>query len=314
MIDLEKLKEEWLSKLTIENISIATRSSYENDLKKFFSYLEMHKLQIEDMELTDAREFMRFELEHNGLKPSSVKRMVSSIRQFFHWLVEREILHTNAFQDLKIKNQPSPLPTVISEEELCQLLDAEYPEDATDQEKDLWTRDRAIMEVMYSSGLRLAELCNLKINDIDHSRKMIRILGKGNKTRVVPIGSLALNSINDWFKVRNSLGVDANIPYCFVTITTGKKLTTGAVWKRIVKQGKVFGMLFDNKNFDKLHPHAMRHSFATHMLDATNDLRAVQELLGHKDISTTAIYTQVSTARLMKEYDKAHPRASKVGK
>ena len=312
---LEEYKDQWRNVLKIENKAETSIKSYMDSLKHFFDYLAENQFDLADMEITDAREFIRYRSETLGNKQTTIKRILSCINQFLNWMVKSEYLFSNPFQDVKIKRHEKSLPHVMSEEELAIFLDSELPEDSTDLDKDLWIRDRAIIEVMYSSGLRLAEVCAVKINDINKSQKTIFVeSGKGSKDRVVPIGSKALEALQNWYVLRNDWDVSNEVKYCFVTYKTKKKLTPIAVWKRVVKQGKRLGISTENFNYNNMHPHMFRHCFATHLLNATDNLRAIQEMLGHENISTTAIYTQVSTARLMKEYDKAHPRAQNKSK
>jgi integrase/recombinase XerC len=170
---------------------------------------------------------------------------------------------------------------------------------------DIGLRDQAIAELFYSSGLRLAELVSLDIDDIDHSSRLLSVTGKGNKTRTVPVGSVALKAIDQWLGVRPALSADKDSANALFTSNRGNRISVRNIQARLKLQGRKSGMHQD------VHPHMLRHSFASHMLESSGDLRAVQELLGHANISTTQIYTHLDFQHLAKVYDKAHPRAKR---
>lgn len=309
------LKDKWISCLTIENKSPATIRACSADLKAFFSYIEELEIDVADMDITDSREFVRFRTETNGGKVSSTKRLISTLNQFFNWLVKSDELVINPFQDVSLKKQDKNLPHIMSEEEIAILLDSEMPDDSNELDKELWIRDRAIIEIMYSSGLRVSEVSSLEMNNINSSQNLVRVVsGKGSKDRIVPIGNKAIKALNKWYELRSVWGVPENVKFCFVAHNTLKQISSVGIWKRVVKHGERMSQAAANLNYNKLHPHLFRHCFATHLLNASDNLRAIQEMLGHENISTTAIYTQVSTNRLMKEYDKAHPRAHLKGR
>ena len=239
-------------------------------------------------------------LSDAGLKPASLARKRSAIRQFMQWL-QNQGVHDNAhIQDFKIKRQPRPLPGMLSPENIQQLLDQPAP--STENQQWLWARDKAMLELLYSSGLRLHELVELKLNDIAWSEQLIRVIGKGNKTRVIPFGQKAEQALKQWLTIRLQKPVDHH----FVFISqNGQQISDRQVQNRVKQQAQRAGLSAD------LHPHLLRHCFASHMLSASGDLRAVQEMLGHSNLSTTQVYTHLDFAHLAKIYDQSHPRAKK---
>ena len=229
--------------------------------------------------------------------------MLSSIRQFMKWAEQGQYLAFNATDDFQLKRQPRPLPGMIDIETINQILD--QPEPESEIQKQLWIRDKAILELLYSSGLRLAEVQGLTIRDVDFNRQLLRITGKGNKTRVVPFGEKAKNAVMQWLQLYPSWHGDF-VPEANIFITQkGNPLGARQIENRVKFQAQRAGVNVD------LHPHLLRHCFASHMLSNSGDLRAVQEMLGHSNLSTTQIYTHVDFDQLARVYDQAHPRASK---
>jgi integrase/recombinase XerC len=219
------------------------------------------------------------------------------------WAEQGQYLQQNPSEDFRLKRQPRPLPGMIDIETVNQILDQPSPEKPLEQQ--LWLRDKAMLELLYSSGLRLAELQGLTVKDIDFNRQLLRITGKGNKTRVVPFGSKAKASLIEWLKIyriwQGSFAADSAV---FIS-QRGSVLKPRQIENRVKLQAQRAGVNVD------LHPHLLRHCFASHMLSASGDLRSVQEMLGHSNLSTTQIYTHVDFDQLAKVYDQAHPRAQK---
>lgn len=235
-------------------------------------------------------------LRRNGLAGRSIQRTLSAIRSFYNYLLREGMARINPAATVSAPKQQHPLPDVLDVDQVARLLEIKADD-------PLNLRDRAMIELMYSSGLRLSELAGLDLTHIDLADRTVRITGKGAKTRIAPIGRFALEALRQWFKMRPTLA-NQDEPAVFVN-RNGTRLSQRSIQERMrqwsIKQG-----------MDKhVHPHMLRHSFASHLLESSGDLRAVQELLGHADISTTQIYTHVDFQHLARVYDKAHPRAKK---
>ncbi|HJF27038.1 MAG TPA: tyrosine recombinase XerC [Acinetobacter lwoffii] len=291
----------WLKEREIQNQSKHTLQAYTRDVTDFLEFCAQQKLALNDVEATDLRQFLAEKVEQQGLSSSSLQRMLSSIRQFMKWAQQSQYLAFNPADDFQLKRQSRPLPGMIDIETVNQILDQSAPE--TQAQQQMWLRDKAILELLYSSGLRLAEIQGLRIKDIDFNRQLLRITGKGNKTRVVPFGSKAKDSLMEWLKIyplwNGDFVADANV---FIT-QKGQPLGARQIENRVKFQAQRAGVNVD------LHPHLLRHCFASHMLSNSGDLRAVQEMLGHSNLSTTQIYTHLDFDRLAQIYDQAHPRA-----
>lgn len=294
----------WLDQLAIQQHSPNTIEAYHRDISAFLIYCEEQQLQPQQLEMSDLRQYISYCVEQKQWSNQSIQRALSAIRQFMQWLKQQGI-HGNAqnhsqFQDFKIKREPRALPGMLSPETIKQLLDQSAPEN--ENEQWLWMRDKAMLELLYSSGLRLNELVNLKLSDIDWSQKLVRVTGKGNKTRIIPFGSKAQSALKHWLDLR--LQKQPEHDYVFVS-RQGGQISDRQVQNRIKIQAKRAGLSAD------LHPHLLRHCFASHMLSASRDLRAVQEMLGHSNLNTTQVYTHLDFDHLAKIYDDAHPRAKK---
>nr|WP_284879104.1 site-specific tyrosine recombinase/integron integrase [Acinetobacter variabilis] len=291
----------WLKEREIQNQSKHTLQAYERDVADFLEFCAVQRLALNDVEATDLRQFLAEKVEQHGLSSSSLQRMLSSIRQFMKWAEQAQYLAFNPADDFQLKRQSRSLPGMVDIETVNQILDQPAPE--TEAQQQMWLRDKAILELLYSSGLRLAEIQSLRIKDVDFNRQLLRITGKGNKTRVVPFGSKAKDSLMEWLKIyplwNGDFVPDANV---FIT-QKGNPLGARQIENRVKFQAQRAGVNVD------LHPHLLRHCFASHMLSNSGDLRAVQEMLGHSNLSTTQIYTHIDFDRLAQIYDQAHPRA-----
>lgn len=291
----------WLKEREIQNQSKHTLQAYERDVADFLEFCAVQRLALNDVEATDLRQFLAEKVEQHGLSSSSLQRMLSSIRQFMKWAEQAQYLAFNPADDFQLKRQSRSLPGMVDIETVNQILDQPAPE--TEAQQQMWLRDKAILELLYSSGLRLAEIQSLRIKDVDFNRQLLRITGKGNKTRVVPFGSRAKDSLMEWLKIyplwNGDFVPDANV---FIT-QKGNPLGARQIENRVKFQAQRAGVNVD------LHPHLLRHCFASHMLSNSGDLRAVQEMLGHSNLSTTQIYTHIDFDRLAQIYDQAHPRA-----
>lgn len=291
----------WLKERKIQNQSEHTLDAYLRDVSSFIDFCYQKKIELPHVDSSDLREYLAFKVEQHQLSSSSLQRHLSSIRQFMKWAEQGNYLAINAADDFQIKRQPRPLPGMIDIETVNQIIDQAAPEKSIEQQ--LWLRDKAMLELLYSSGLRLAELQTLTIRDIDFNRLLLRITGKGNKTRIVPFGSKAQQSLIEWLKIYRIWQGEFR-PESPVFITQrGNAITPRQIENRVKYQAQRA-----NVNVD-LHPHLLRHCFASHMLSNSGDLRAVQEMLGHSNLTTTQIYTHIDFDRLAQVYDQAHPRA-----
>lgn len=293
----------FINERKIQNQSEHTLEAYFRDVSSFIDFCYSKNIELADVEKSDLREYMAYKVEQSQLSSSSLQRHLTSIRQFMKWAEQNNYLVFNPAHDLQLKRQPRPLPGMIDIEIINQIIDQPQPEKSIEQQ--LWLRDKAILELLYSSGLRLAEIQSLTIHDIDFTRQLLRVTGKGNKTRIVPFGGKARESLIEWLKVyriwQGDFRADSHV---FIT-QRGNAITPRQIENRVKLQAQRAGVNVD------LHPHLLRHCFASHMLSNSGDLRAVQEMLGHSNLTTTQIYTHVDFDRLAQVYDQAHPRANK---
>ena len=279
-----------------ESLSPATLDAYRRDLEAFARHFELHELnRVEDISESDIRAFAAAE-HRRGLNPRSIQRRLSALRRFFRFMRERGKRKDDPTQGVRAPKVRRRLPEALDIDQVLALL--EIPEDG-----DLSIRDRAMLELFYGGGLRLAELASLEWSRVDLGEGMVRVLGKGRKERLIPIGRQAVASLKRWRSIHAALvsGASGEV----FTSLSGKPLTTRAIQKRVAFWSQRQGL------DQRVHPHQLRHSFASHILESSGDLRAVQELLGHANLSTTQIYTHLDFQHLAKVYDQAHPRAKK---
>ena len=237
------------------------------------------------------------QLRQEGKSNSSVIHMVTSLRKFFGYLTQEKIVAHNPMSDVRPPKKAEHLPAVLTLEEIDKLLQV------AGEDTPLGIRNRTLLEVMYATGLRVSELVNLKMSDLHLELGLIQTIGKGDKERIIPIGEVAIDWLQRYFKTsRIALLKEHESPYVFLN-DRGHQITRQGIWKIIKKLVLNAGITKD------VSPHTLRHSFATHILENGADLRIVQELLGHADISTTQIYTHISKKRLSEVYDEYHPRA-----
>lgn len=299
--DAAELLAMWLKERKIQNQSEHTLQAYERDVSDFIQFCAARNLPLADVETSDLREYLAYKVERFQLSSSSLQRMLSAIRQFMKWAEQGEYMSFNPADDFQLKRQSRPLPGLVDIETVNQILD--QPEPASEVQQQMWLRDKAILELLYSSGLRLAEVQSLRIKDVDFNRQLLRITGKGNKTRIVPFGTKAKDAVMNWLQVYPLWHGDF-VPEAHVFITQkGNPLGARQIENRVKFQAQRAGVNVD------LHPHLLRHCFASHMLSNSGDLRAVQEMLGHSNLTTTQIYTHVDFDHLAQVYDQAHPRA-----
>ena len=282
--------EEYLTHLSVERkLSILTQKSYRQSLERFAA--ESAPPTIEDVRIEHVRDHI-LRLRELNLSPISIAQNLSSLRSFFNFQIRHGRLSHNPAQHVKAPKAPKKLPNVLDVDEAVRLVGQSF-------EGGKALRNRALLELLYSSGIRLSEVVDLNVGDIDLRAGQAIVTGKGNKQRVVPIGSHASNALKQWLDTRDRcLWGDP--------LFTGRK--NARIGKRTVQDIVKKAGLSALQN-DGVHPHLLRHSFASHMLESSSDLRAVQELLGHESIETTQIYTHVDFQQLAKVYDASHPRA-----
>ncbi len=276
-----------------------TLSNYQRDLKHFLEHC-LHQ-NISNWATVDSHLLRAYVAARHrkGLGGRSLQRELSAIRSFFNFLRREAVVKTNPVTGIRAPKTGRKLPAPLDVDEMSQLLNV-----AGDTPQAI--RDWAMMELMYSGGLRLAELVSLNMDSIDLADDSVPVAGKGAKTRIVPIGRFAKESLKQWLQVRPQLAAPDEAAL-FVS-NRGTRIAVRSVQQRMKHWGLVQGI------DTPVHPHRLRHSFASHLLESSGDLRAVQELLGHADISTTQIYTHIDFQHLAKVYDAAHPRAKTKGK
>tara|TARA_B100000749_G_scaffold89815_1_gene68254 strand:+ start:893 stop:1834 length:942 start_codon:yes stop_codon:yes gene_type:complete len=284
-------------------LSAHTISAYRRDLEKFTDFLTRREITtLRQLVVAQARMFPA-QLNQSGLSSRSIQRALSAVRTLYRYLLRESKVAINPFltardvghsQAVIAPRAERRLPPTLSIEEIAQLV-------TIDPQTDLDRRDRAILELFYSSGLRLAELSGLDLGDLDLGDAMVRVMGKGAKTRIVPIGGYAREAVLAWLNVRSACARESE-QALFVN-RSGTRLGARAIQQRVAVWAQRQGL------GRRVHPHMLRHSFASHLLESSSDLRAVQELLGHADISTTQVYTHLDFQHLAQVYDNAHPRA-----
>lgn len=296
--------QQWLEVLRSQRyMSEHTLMAYERDVLKLAHFLKAQHCQSwNDLNHDRLNSFVEPLLSSQALLAVSVQRLLSAIRSFYEWLATQYALNNNAVRVFSVKRQPRELPQVMDVDLVNQLLDAPPPN--TPHAAKLWIRDKAIMELLYSSGLRVSELSHCLLKEIDLSAALITVVGKGKKTRVLPVGRKAVLAIKEWLKIRPDFSNADSPDYLFLNERRGR-FTERGIQQALAYQARRVGIP------QHLHPHLLRHCFASHLLESSQDLRAVQELLGHANISTTQIYTHLDYQHLAKVYDAAHPRAKK---
>jgi integrase/recombinase XerC len=280
-------------------LSAHTDVNYRRDLQVFTRYCD--KANIEDWPRIDSQHIRSFAAAEfrRGQSPRTIQRRLSALRSFFNFLLRESALKSNPAIGVQAPKASKRLPETVDADQMAQLL-------AFRTDDELSVRDKAIMELFYSSGLRLSELVNLDLGDIDLRDRTVRVVGKGNKTRVVPVGRFAIEALSAWLRERGAIAI-SGATALFVS-KRGGRLLQRSIQVRIERWARAQGLGVH------MHPHMFRHSFATHLLESSHDLRAVQELLGHANISTTQIYTHLDFQHLAKIYDQAHPRARRKGR
>ena len=281
---------------SIRHLSDHTRREYRRDLSRLTGHCDRRgKMRWGDL-LPEDIQALIVSLHRRGAGSRSMQRLLSSVRSFYRFLERVEAVPASPVQGIQIPRTQRKLPGTLDVDQAAAFVRA--PGDGT-----LAARDRAIVELMYSSGLRLSETVSLDLADLDLDQSLARVSGKGNKQRQVPIGRHAAQALREWFLARGELA--AHDEQAVFVGKRGGRLGPRAIQHRFRKLAQAQGI------GKRVHPHMLRHSFASHLLESSGDLRAVQELLGHSDIGTTQIYTHLDFQHLAKVYDRAHPRARK---
>jgi len=294
---IRDLTREFLTYIQVEKgLSQNTLQNYARDVRRLQVWSSGKGKQIDQLQRKDLREWIA-SMSREGLAPSSVARAVSAARSFFKFLMLDRHVRRDPTEDIHTPQRSSRLPKFLTEEEMERLLRA------PDINGDVGVRDRAMLELMYAAGLRVSELCGLKVGDLDLDGAIVTCFGKGSKQRRIPIGKSAVQWLQRYLVVRDRLG--SNNPVLF--LNRGRALTRQLAWSII----KTYAVRAEVPNIS---PHTLRHSFGTHLMQHGADSRSVQALLGHSDISTTEIYTHITDLHMRKAYDRFHPRARVAGK
>ncbi len=276
--------------LVDKGLSNNTVKAYEADISSFFQWLDNEDLKYKNLQEDHINKYISF-LFQKKMRSSSVNRKISSIKSFYIFLVKRNFVKNSPLNDLVTPKQEKYLPESMSEAEVDKLLNS------PDVANKIENRDKAMIEMLYATGMRISELVNLKMTDVDMKRCVVKVFGKGSKERLVPFGETALDSLRSYLNEREQ----SSSKEIFLS-NRGKKMTRVAFWQRV----KVYLIRENLKN--SISPHTLRHAFATHLLNRGADLRSVQLLLGHSDLSTTQIYTHIAKQRLSDVLKKHHPR------
>jgi len=276
--------------LVDKGLSNNTVKAYEADISSFFQWLDNEDLKYKNLQEDHINQYISF-LFQRKMRSSSVNRKISSIKSFYIFLVKRNFVKNSPLNDLVTPKQEKYLPESMSEAEVDKLLNS------PDVANKIENRDKAMIEMLYATGMRISELVNLKITDVDMKRCVVKVFGKGSKERLVPFGETALDSLRSYLNEREQ----SSSKEIFLS-NRGKKMTRVAFWQRV----KIYLIRENLKN--SISPHTLRHAFATHLLNRGADLRSVQLLLGHSDLSTTQIYTHIAKQRLSDVLKKHHPR------
>ena len=289
---------DFLTMLRVErNVSSHTIDAYKRDINQYLTYVrDLDIKNLSDVKSTHIRDYIRA-LSDRGMAPASISRIISSIRTYYRFLSSENILDENPVLLINNPKLPKKLPDVLSEKEISLIINA------IQESSQFYQRDKAIIELLYSCGIRVTELCNLEMSNLFIDEDLIRVMGKGNKERLLPLGIRSKKYLDDYIKhSRNSHIKKSGSSFVFVS-KNGNQLTRAMINIILNKWTQVSGLK------KSVSPHKLRHSFATHLLEGGADLRFVQALLGHSDISTTQIYTHIDKHYLKEVYKIHHPRS-----
>lgn len=304
---MQKYIDDFMQHLKYErNLSTHTLRNYESDLGQFYDHVAprgakgRREVELQAIDNLTIRDFMATLYEKNK-KRSSIHRKVAALRTFFKFLCREGILEVNPAELVASPRVERKLPNHLTIQEMIRFIEA------PDVDTVLGKRDRAMLELLYASGVRVSELVGLNLTDIDFPNQTLRVKGKGRKERIVPFGEHARQAIEAYLSVRGALLIEGEAgrldPLAVFINYQGTRITTRSVGRMVDKYVRMCS------DIHHISPHSLRHSFATHLLDAGADLRTIQELLGHARLSSTQVYTHVSMDKLMEVYDKAHPKA-----
>jgi len=281
---------------TLQHLSEHTRKSYQRDLMVLLEFVNAQEVhQWNELDGRQIRSFVAWR-HRQGIGGRSLQRNLSATRAFYRYLIGEGIAQHNPAEGVQAPKSPKKLPKLLDVDQAARLLEI-------DDKDPLAIRDRAILELMYSSGLRLSELVMLDMVSLDLADAVVTVVGKGNKTRAIPVGKQAKKAIKQWLNIRDNMANNEELAM-FVS-QRGNRISRRSIQQRLKQWAMKQGIT------SHVNPHMLRHSFASHLLESSGDLRAVQELLGHADISTTQVYTHLDFQHLANVYDDAHPRAHK---
>jgi len=293
---MDELKKRLKEFLKIKNYSDHTISNYERDINKFLKFIEENKFDAEDLSSSIITKWI-ISLRKNGLGNRSIQRNISSLKNFYKFLFKSGLIETNFFETIQSPKIGETLPKALTPEDVEKLLSFN-PKSLSD------IRDKAFIELLYSSGLRVSEAVNVNISSFESDFSFVKVLGKGQKERMLPVGKFAKDAILAWLESRSTMGSASKALFLN---KFGQRISIRAMQERIYKVSIMQGL-------SPVSPHMLRHSFATHMLESSGDLRSIQEMLGHTSLSTTQIYTKLNFQQLAKIYDKSHPHGKKENK
>ena len=286
-----------------KNYSDNTIDSYKRDIEMFLSFIKDEGYSLENLDNNVIRNFLRYEVVKGKSKRTNQRRIIA-LRRYYSWLLKNKYVKYNPFITIKTPRDEKKLPSFLHEEEVEILIEADAK-----REDFLAKRDHAIIILLYSSGLRVSELVSLRLQDINLRNRTMRIFGKGRKERIVPFSNIALDAINDYLQNCRNLILEkneiVNTTNALFLNNKGQQITPRGVQYILKKIEEKTGINLD------LHPHKMRHTFATHLLEKGADLRTIQEILGHTSLETTQVYTHVTTSKMVDTYKSAFPRAKK---
>jgi len=292
------MKEKFLEKLKYEyNYSDLTINGYDYEITKFLDYLNDNHLDYKKINLDMIRNYLKY-LDNLKYKKNSISKNLSSLRSFYKFLTEEKVILNNPFKNISNPKKDKKLPDFLNYEEINKLFDS------ADTTTPLGLRNRCILELLYDTGIRVSELVNLKINDIEFDKKIINILGKGKKERIVYYGDYLQEVLDKYINDSRKYLLNNKLSEYLILNNNGSKITTRGVEYIIDK------MVNEAAIKHKISPHVLRHTFATHMLNGGADIKSIQQLLGHESLSTTGIYTHITNDVLRQEYLKNHPRSN----
>lgn len=292
------MKEKFLEKLKYEyNYSDLTINGYDYEITKFLDYLNDNHLDYKKINLDMIRNYLKY-LDSLKYKKNSISKNLSSLRSFYKFLTEEKVVLNNPFKNISNPKKDKKLPDFLNYEEINKLFDS------ADTTTPLGLRNRCILELLYDTGIRVSELVNLKINDIEFDKKIINILGKGKKERIVYYGDYLQEVLGKYINDSRKYLLNNKLSEYLILNNNGSKITTRGVEYIIDK------MINEAAIKHKISPHVLRHTFATHMLNGGADIKSIQQLLGHESLSTTGIYTHITNDVLRQEYLKNHPRSN----